>query len=127
MNLKINKGNIRPELFQKQSFNIASLLIFVLILIFNVSRVVGITTKSYKQQLLEFKNKPDQNFCVILNICSRFKKFRYYFRKYLPFTPVQPSIYDQNLPSPYFMMMKLRSTQMMGEFFLKPTLGAFIK
>ena len=54
----------------------------------------------YKQQLLDFKNKPGIKICVILMICKRSKMFRYSFRKDLPFTSVQSSPSDQGGASP---------------------------
>ena len=61
------------------------------ILKFNEYRTFGTTRKSHKQQLLDFKSKPDCTICADLKICNGSNKFWYSFRNDLPFTPAQPS------------------------------------
>jgi hypothetical protein len=95
------------------------------ILIFNVYRAVGITTKSYKQKLLDFKNKPDLKFCVIFKICNRFKKNSDIISERIYPSPLSSLVYITKLvllPFPYLMMIKLRWTRIMVEFFLKDKL-----
>ena len=71
-----------------------------------------------KQQLLDFKNKPDLKICVILKIWiqNRFS---------LPLSSPTHLTNVVFLPSPFLMMMNLGWTQLMDEFFQKEILSIF--
>ena len=92
------------------------------ILIFNVHRTVRHSTKTYKQKVLDLKNKPNFKFELFTDF-NRSEMFRYFFRKNLHSAASSPAelINVVLLPFPYLLLM----TRLMDKFFLKENLRVF--